>query len=88
MENLVKTTNLRFRTSKNGFAADVYAVKDKDGNVISLNINSVSDGNRDFGYLSLTGEAVTQAEGIAALVAQALGEAASEGNVESNEGEE
>ena len=88
MENLVKTTNLRFKTSKDGVSADIYAVKDTEGNVINLTINSITKNDRHLGDLYLTVDASTEIAGIAALVAQALGEAAAEGEVVSNEVEE
>lgn len=82
MENLVKTTNLRFRTSKDGFSAEVTATKDVEGNITRLNINSVQKGDTFIGDLSLTGNAVAEIEGVAALVAQALSEANAEGESE------
>lgn len=88
MENLVKTTNLRFKTSKDGVSADIYAVKDTEGNVINLTLNSITKNDRHLGDLYLTVDASTEIAGIAALVEQALGEAAAEGEVVSNEVEE
>ncbi len=88
MENLGKTTNLRVKTSKDGGSADSYAVEDGEGNVINLTINSITKNDRHLGDLYLTVDASTEIEGISALVEQALGEAAAEGEVVSNEVEE
>lgn len=80
MENLIKTTTLRFQSEKDGYSADITAVKDSEGNIKTLTVASIQSGDKWLGDLNLTADALTEVEGISALVAKALNEAINEGN--------
>lgn len=80
MENLIKTTTLRFQSEKDGYSADITAVKDSEGNIKTLTVGSIQSGGKWLGDLNLTADATSEAAGIAALVGKALNEAINEGN--------
>lgn len=80
MENLIKTTTLRFQSKNNGYSADITAVKDSEGNIKTLTLGSIQSVDKWLGDLNLTADATSEVEGISALVAKALNEAINEGN--------
>ena len=80
MENLIKTTTLRFQSKYNGYSADITAVKASEGNIQTLTLGSIQSVDKWLGDLNLTADATSEVEGISALVAKALNEAINEGN--------
>ena len=75
MENLVKTTNISFETSKGGYRASVSATKDIEGNITNIRLNQIQTSNGMWiGDLNFNGDASEQIAAIEELVNQALTE--------------
>lgn len=83
MENFVKTTTISFDSTKDGFKAHATIVKDSEGNIKSLALNSIEQGESNWlGDLVFNANATAQMAGVSALFAQVLTEAQNENSQE------